>query len=99
MFDPRRPKRKVTAEEQEEWLVQYDPLIPDDSRRVISHNYQVSGTILIRCLSVTAFIIGKKHRTYRNVPGAPRINVVGICVWSGPLFVKSSALADIRRAQ
>lgn len=44
MFDPRRPKRKVTAEEQEEWLVQYDPLIPDDSRRVISHNYQVSDT-------------------------------------------------------
>ena len=43
MFDPRRPKRKVTAQEQEEWLVQYDPLVPDDSRRVISHNYRVAN--------------------------------------------------------
>jgi len=42
MFDPRRPKRKTTAEEQEEWLVQYDPLIPDDPRRIISHNYNVA---------------------------------------------------------
>lgn len=41
IFDPRRPKRKVTSEEQEEWLIQYDPLIPDDPRRVISHNYEV----------------------------------------------------------
>ncbi|THH04236.1 hypothetical protein EW145_g5667 [Phellinidium pouzarii] len=44
MFDPRRPKRKVTAEEQEEWLIQYDPVIPDDTRRVISHNYHVANT-------------------------------------------------------
>ncbi|KAL5498433.1 hypothetical protein ACEPAH_2575 [Sanghuangporus vaninii] len=44
ILDPRRPKRKVTAQEQEEWLIQYDPLIPDDSRRVISHNYRVVNT-------------------------------------------------------
>lgn len=53
----------------------------------------------MRSLSETAIVAGEKHRTYRNVPGAPRINVVGVCVWSGPLFVKSSALADFRRAQ
>ncbi|KLO18736.1 DUF1620-domain-containing protein [Schizopora paradoxa] len=40
IFDPRRPKGKPTTEEQEEMLFQYDPLIPDDSRRVISHNYK-----------------------------------------------------------
>ncbi|KAF8577387.1 DUF1620-domain-containing protein [Ramaria rubella] len=43
LFDPRRPKGKPTAEEQEEWLLQYDPVIPDDPRRVISHNYNVAG--------------------------------------------------------
>lgn len=55
--------------------------------------------VSIRCLSETAIVAGEKHRTYRNVSGAPRINVVGVCVWPGPLFIESSALADIRRAQ
>ncbi|EIN05678.1 DUF1620-domain-containing protein [Punctularia strigosozonata HHB-11173 SS5] len=41
LLDPRRPKRKPTVEEQEEWLIQYDPLLPDDPRRVLSHNYDV----------------------------------------------------------
>jgi ER membrane protein complex subunit 1 len=40
-LDPRRPKRKPTTEEQEEWLIQYDALLPDDPRRVLSHNYDV----------------------------------------------------------
>ncbi|GJJ09321.1 hypothetical protein Clacol_003543 [Clathrus columnatus] len=42
-LNPRRPKGKPTAEEQEEWLIQYDPLLPYDPRRVISHNYEVAG--------------------------------------------------------
>lgn len=42
IFDPRRPKRKPTTEEMEEYLIQYDPLIPNDPRRVISHKYRVS---------------------------------------------------------
>ncbi|TDL26922.1 DUF1620-domain-containing protein [Rickenella mellea] len=42
VLDPRRPKRKPTAEEQEEWLFQYEPLLPDDPRRVVSHNYRVA---------------------------------------------------------
>ncbi|KAL4246361.1 ER membrane protein complex subunit 1 [Abortiporus biennis] len=41
-LDPRRPKRKPTNEEAEEWLVQYDPLLPDDPKRVLSHKYQVA---------------------------------------------------------
>ncbi|KAH8102954.1 hypothetical protein BXZ70DRAFT_889895 [Cristinia sonorae] len=40
-IDPRRPKRKVTAEEQEEWLMTYDSLLPDDPRRALSHKYQI----------------------------------------------------------
>ncbi|ESK86134.1 duf1620 domain-containing protein [Moniliophthora roreri MCA 2997] len=41
-LDPRRPNRKPTTQEQEEYLVQYDPLLPDDQRRVLSHNYEVA---------------------------------------------------------
>ncbi|KAM6494809.1 Protein of unknown function (DUF1620) domain containing protein [Amanita muscaria] len=43
LLDPRRPKRKPTAEEQEEMLIEYDPLIPDDPKRAISHNYEVAN--------------------------------------------------------
>ncbi|KAI0318194.1 DUF1620-domain-containing protein [Amylostereum chailletii] len=43
LLNPRRPKRKTTAEEQEEMLVQYDPLLPDDPRRVLSHNHEVTS--------------------------------------------------------
>ncbi|PCH43293.1 DUF1620-domain-containing protein [Wolfiporia cocos MD-104 SS10] len=43
-LDPRRPKHKPTNQELEEWLIQYDALIPDDPKRVLSHNYRVIGT-------------------------------------------------------
>ncbi|KAI0820139.1 DUF1620-domain-containing protein [Trametes gibbosa] len=43
-LDPRRPKQKPTAQEMEEWLVQYDPITPDDPKRVLSHNYEVAKT-------------------------------------------------------
>jgi len=43
LLNPRRTKDKPTAEEQEEWLVQYDPVLPDDTLRVISHNYHVAN--------------------------------------------------------
>ncbi|KAF4611826.1 hypothetical protein D9613_004025 [Agrocybe pediades] len=43
MLDPRRPNRKTTADEQEEFLIQYDPLLPNDPRRVLSHNYDVAN--------------------------------------------------------
>jgi hypothetical protein len=42
-LNPRRPDRKPTAAEQEEFLIQYDPLLPDDPQRVLSHNYEVLG--------------------------------------------------------
>jgi hypothetical protein len=43
LLNPRRTKDKPTAEEQEEWLVQYDPVLPVDTHRVLSHNYHVRG--------------------------------------------------------
>ncbi|OCH86588.1 DUF1620-domain-containing protein [Obba rivulosa] len=41
LLDPRRPHHKPTSEEMEEWLIQYDPVIPDDPRRTLSHSYEV----------------------------------------------------------
>lgn len=37
--------RKPTAEEMEEWLMQYDPIIYDDPKRVLSHRYEVCSPI------------------------------------------------------
>ncbi|KAG1717915.1 hypothetical protein EDB19DRAFT_1073560 [Suillus lakei] len=42
LLNPRRPKSKPTSEEQEEMLVQYDAVLPDDARLVLSHNYEVA---------------------------------------------------------
>ncbi|KAK0200946.1 DUF1620-domain-containing protein [Desarmillaria ectypa] len=43
LLSPRRPSQKPTSEEVEEQLVQYDPLLPDDPRRVLSHTYEVAN--------------------------------------------------------
>lgn len=43
MLNPRRPKHKPTSEEQEEMLVQYDAVLPEDARLVLSHNYEVAN--------------------------------------------------------
>jgi hypothetical protein len=43
LLDPRRPNRKLTSEEQEVYMVQYDPVLLDDPRRTLSHTYEVSG--------------------------------------------------------
>ncbi|TFK33104.1 hypothetical protein BDQ12DRAFT_658417 [Crucibulum laeve] len=40
LLNPRRPNRKTTAEEAEEYLIPYDPVLPDDPRRVLSHTYE-----------------------------------------------------------
>ncbi|TFK65860.1 DUF1620-domain-containing protein [Pluteus cervinus] len=41
-LNPRRPNQKPTTHEMEEGLVQYDPVLPDDPKRVLSHNYDVA---------------------------------------------------------
>lgn len=46
-LDPRRPKNKPTTAESEEGLIQYDVLLPDDPRRVLSHNYKLIADQLL----------------------------------------------------
>ncbi|WVQ83875.1 hypothetical protein IAT38_006019 [Cryptococcus sp. DSM 104549] len=42
-LDPRRPEGKPTSRDKEEMLIPYDPLLPVDPKKVISHKYQVHG--------------------------------------------------------
>ena len=51
LLDPRRPHRKPTTEEAEEFLIEYDPVLPNDPRRVLSHNYDVSLSIIVLFLN------------------------------------------------
>ncbi|CAE6492839.1 unnamed protein product [Rhizoctonia solani] len=44
VLDPRRPLQKPTAQDQEEMLFQYDPVLPPDTRRIVTHKNQVLGT-------------------------------------------------------
>lgn len=46
LLNPSRPSRKVTAEEQEAFLVPYEPVLAYDPRRVLSHNYEVSFSLV-----------------------------------------------------
>ena len=43
LLDPRRPIGKPTASDKEEMLIPYEPYIPSDPRRTISHKYQILG--------------------------------------------------------
>ncbi|KNZ73653.1 hypothetical protein J132_10454 [Termitomyces sp. J132] len=43
LLNPRRPHRKVTAQEQEEFLVSHEPVLASDPRRVLSHTYEVAN--------------------------------------------------------
>ncbi|ORX33525.1 hypothetical protein BD324DRAFT_668589 [Kockovaella imperatae] len=43
VLDPRRPTGKPTSSDKEEMLIPFDPMIPPDPKRVISHNNQVLG--------------------------------------------------------
>ncbi|KAI0033037.1 DUF1620-domain-containing protein [Vararia minispora EC-137] len=43
LLNPRRTHGKPTAEQQEEMLVPYDPLVPDDPRRIVSHRYRIAN--------------------------------------------------------
>ena len=41
LLDPRRPIGKPSSSDKEEMLIPYDPMIPPEPKRVISHKYQV----------------------------------------------------------
>lgn len=44
LLDPRRPRHKPTNSELEEGLTQYDPVLPDNPKHVLSHSYDVAQT-------------------------------------------------------
>lgn len=44
LLDPRRPRRKPTNQELEEGLMQYEPVLFDHPKSVLSHEYDVART-------------------------------------------------------
>ena len=68
VLDPRRPKTKPSAAEAEhEWLTQYDPVVPDDPRRVISHKYNVCYSPF----NSKATLIPKQVASIRSIHTSP----------------------------
>jgi hypothetical protein len=67
LLNPRRPKHKPTSEEQEEMLLQYDAVLPDDARLVLSHNYEVHYMTYIRMAARTHAL----HRSQTSVALLP----------------------------
>ncbi|OZJ01843.1 hypothetical protein BZG36_04944, partial [Bifiguratus adelaidae] len=43
LLDPRRPKGKITAEDKEEMLIPYNPVLPDDKRLSLAYDLDVQG--------------------------------------------------------
>ncbi|KAJ1950051.1 hypothetical protein FBU59_000859 [Linderina macrospora] len=48
VFDPRRPKKAPTKDEEAEGLMSYGPLLPMDPKRVLSYSHSVAGIRTIR---------------------------------------------------
>lgn len=71
ILDPRRPMRKPTAEEMEEWLIQYDPIIYDDPKRVLSHRYEVRSTSQLR---TTVFLLSTMIRWSEQSTSSPLLH-------------------------
>jgi len=83
LLDPRRPHRKPTAEELEEFLVEYDPVLPNDPRRVLSHNYDVSPSTIVFIDIIQTVSSGRQYSTNRHRTSPAGINLSGTRIWVG----------------
>ena len=100
LLNARRTKDKPTAEEQEEWLVQYDPVLPDDTRRVLSHNYHVcymSLLIFRRPCDLTSLLLpfelpDREYKTHSNCAVTVGVHINRLCIWSRSILHTCDAL-------
>lgn len=97
LLNPRRPNRKTTAEEAEEQLLQYDALLPEDPRRVLSHLYEVCNKLDPTARSFPVLIPGTgcQCETDRYVACAPGVDIVGVSVWGGHVLDARRAVEDV----
>lgn len=79
LLNPRRPKRKPTSEEAEEMLVQYDPVLPEDGRLVLSHYYEVRLGILYLPMDWLTTSTGGRRASDNHCAVAARIDIAGAC--------------------
>ena len=98
LINPRRTKDKPTTEEQEEWLVQYDPVLPDDAHRVLSHNYHVryAPSPANHLGQPFLCVAGCEHKTHINCASLAGIHLARLCVWARPFRDACRAVGSIR---
>jgi hypothetical protein len=100
LLNPRRPNRKVTAEEQEEFLVPYDPALPYDPKRVLSHHYEACP-FSHASLFVTYFLLcqGRKCPTDNYSACSSRIDVARVRIWPRHVPHAGSTIEYLRCSQ
>lgn len=99
-LDPRRPNRKTTTEEQEEYLITYDPVLPNDSKRVLSHNYNVrKNFFFLQPVSKIGplCLTGGQDSENSNRSSAPRIDLPGPDLWTGHVPHARGTIKHFRR--
>jgi len=100
LLNARRTKDKPTADEQEEWLIQYDPVLPDDARRVLSHHYHVCymSLLIFRTLcDLTSHLLpfelaDRECTTHTNRAITIRVHVNRLCIWARSILHACGAL-------
>lgn len=60
-LDPRRPVGKRSKSDMEEFLIQYEPVIPVDAKWIVSHQNRVSG---LRHIMTTATILESTSQVF-----------------------------------
>ncbi len=99
MLDPRRHKNKPSAADAEEYLIPYDVVLPDDHKRVLSHNYEVNAFLMHWDLVAHVSYLGDGRTLDRGIARSFGVNILGICVRSRPLLYPSGAFEHFRRVE
>lgn len=97
VLDPRRPKTDPTAQQQEEMLIKYDPVVPADPRLVISHRYEVrvelSLLFFFRCRPFA--VLGCERPEDNHLSCSPRVDFPDFRIWTRLVWEQSNAIEHV----
>jgi len=82
-------------------LVPYDPVIPNDPKRVLSHNQKVKHLSFDVVFICTLLFLNQdcQHSKYNYIPCPPRIDVFDIRIWSRHVLDTYGAVGYLRCPQ
>lgn len=102
LLDPRRHKDKPSAADGEELLIPYDPLIPDDHRRVLSKEFDVGQTLLPCTVYPHSHLFahtGLWSEDYPELSSAARIYIPRLRTRPGSILHQNISIGDVRSAK